>query len=100
MIDRIKLAEAMGWTLKRQVRRGFGGQPIERKVWHNPEGVTYQGIKLPDPEDDANDDYAVLEWMRDAKWSMCNDRSFYYLGKLQSEYKIGNYARAALKKLS
>ena len=97
MNDRIKLAEAMGWKLKRKSHRGFGGQPIERRVWHNPEGITYRGIKLPDPFTDANDDYAVLEWMRE-NHRVEMRRAYNDLGtSYQWNYKIGNNARAALK---
>ena len=48
-----------------------------------------------DPFTDANDDYAVLEWMREhnskEKFDALNDLS------LMRYYKIGDYARAALR---
>jgi len=71
---RIKLAEAMGITLHNR--------------W--------------DPFTDANDDYAVLEWLREK-----NDSPHEYLisqldygtRRYKWDYKIGDYARAALKEL-
>ena len=61
-----------------------------------------------DPFTDANDDYAVLEWMRDDSRCMEFPR---YVGALSdvmdkrlaashaANYQIGDYARAALKVL-
>jgi len=98
MKDRIKLAEAMGWTLQGIIHTGFAGKQITRKQWVNPLGATYSGIRLPDPFTDANDDYAVLEWIRSQ-----NFRAYFYhylecAGQADSiEYQIGDYARAALK---
>lgn len=89
--DRIRLAEAMGWSTVRHT-----------KEWH---GNTWEGVKsgehswrLPDPFTDANDDYAVLEWMREQSWypeklpQYCFDRPLH-------SYGVGDYARAALKVL-
>ena len=48
-----------------------------------------------DPFTDANDDYAVLEWIRQQHFVT------YFTAYLENEYtqdyKIGDYARAALK---
>ena len=105
--DRIKLAEAMGWkrvTTREDFERG---QPPR---WQDPETGTKGNFfpNLPDPEHDANDDYAVLEWMRDDSRRMGFPR---YVGALSdvmdnrianshsANYQIGDYARAALKVL-
>ena len=52
-----------------------------------------------DPFTDANDDYAVLEWMRnnvDAReWTHVLSDDF--RGGMMCNYQIGDYARAALK---
>lgn len=81
---RIKLAEAMGWTIWRM--------PNEYLL---PDRKTV--AKLPDPYTDANDDYAVLEWMRkdapqEQHIAFVCDVDFTALN-----YQIGDYARAALK---
>lgn len=81
MNDRIKLADAMECLYRANARETFY-------------------IGLPDPFTDANDDYAVLEWVRKTydkngkEW--CN---FWFSVGHQASYKIGNYARAALKLL-
>ncbi len=63
--DRIRLAEAMGIHL------------LDRTNFY--------------PFSDANDDYAVLEWMR-------RERKISYRNIGQSYcYQIGDYARSALK---
>ncbi len=83
MNDRIKLADAMGISYRANRRK-----------------TLYVG--LPDPFTDANDDYAVLEWMRE-KYSeaivgqaLSNDPNDMYC-HLQTRYYLGDYARAALK---
>ena len=58
--------------------------------------------QIPDPFTDANDDYAVLEWMREL--GVMDDSRIEYdraWDKLpeRGEYQIGDYARAALKVL-
>ena len=50
------------------------------------------------PFTDANDDYAVLEWLRsrpESEWDQIEDAASF--GQL--DYQIGDYARAALKVL-
>lgn len=100
--DRIKLAEAMGWKWREDFR------------WVRPDGSLDKPLLLPtnktnisfDPFTDANDDYAVLEWMRggclarledfkDAIAAASTNDSGYkaYLWR----YQIGDYARAALR---
>ncbi len=80
--DRIKLAAAMGGA--------------KWDAYINP-GEHPECVELPDPFTDANDDYAVLEWMRndapqDAHIAFVCDVDFTALN-----YQIGDYARAALK---
>jgi len=82
--DRIKLAEAIGLvTTIGEVTEVHEFKQLPRN-W--------------DPFTDANDDYAVLEWMRKP------DNWLRFAFKLASDnvgsnYKIGDYARAALKVL-
>lgn len=108
MDDRIKLAEAMGWT-------DFIGEVGLPPGAKDARPVT-QGHQLPpDPFTDANDDYAVLEWIRNqvgeehgwlpsgkARWSSSDEWWPFYeqFGNVTAaSYKIGDYARAALKVL-
>ena len=82
---RIKLAEAMGWT-------------SWNARWLTPDHKTI--TDLPDPFTDANDDYAVLEWMREQATWVVGDVSDQFCDQLEWncwEYQIGDYARAALK---
>ena len=100
MNDRIKLAEAMGWKWSLRNVHYKTGQ------WTSPDGTEaevwcYHDAIPFDPFTDANDDYAVLEWMRkthapngDRVWQKF--RSHLHL---QERYNIGDYARAALKVL-
>lgn len=80
--QRVLLAEAMGWT---------SNVP---DVWWPPGNKRWRKAP-PDPENDANDDYAVLEWIRSQHFVT------YLTAHLEHEYtqdyKIGDYARAALK---
>ncbi len=101
--DIIKLAEAMGWNLLEH--KGT-------KRWIEPGNLGVIGyLILPfKPDTNANDDYAVLEWMRKEhlwtnhglmwdrfKWA-CADRLAGERPKREIyQYKIGDYARAALK---
>ncbi len=96
MNDRIKLAEAMGWVPH--------NQDVYPGKWIDPDGRKLVGcFNMPDPFEDANDDYAVLRWMRgdgkpefQAGWGdFCEElQPFEY-----TDYQIGDYARAALKVL-
>ncbi len=112
MTDRIKLAEAMGWEFhKGTVGKNYwclsspdaGYADKYHSSWKKPPGQDWQcelcgcGDDIPDPENDANDDYAVLEWMRSLGKSI--DLRMRPDGKLfmAANYKIGDYARAALK---
>ncbi len=99
MNDRIKLAEAMG------------------RPYKSHDGTTAPNVfQYFDPFTDANDDYAVLEWMRSRQpnklaspiviMSVCEwvetwkewDAFYNALPEcLADDYEIGDYARAALK---
>ena len=50
-----------------------------------------------DPFTDANDDYAVLEWMRE---NLTITQRYKFLDENVQNYRIGDYARAALKALT
>ena len=90
--DRIRLAEAMFPDYE------FG------KNYHDECLMCYQGkwdrdnhiSNVPDPFTDANDDYAVLEWMRENEM-VPNWRTIDFLACGSYFYEIGDYARAALK---
>jgi len=77
MDDRIKLAEAMGISLE---------------PYHPTDDCDHRPNF--DPFTDANDDYAVLEWMRKIE---ADGGRLVYIGSMKSYYQIGDYARAALK---
>ena len=99
--DKIRLAEIMGWEKKAIEYRGFSGRPVSREQWHRPDGITFGGIRLPDPFTNANDDYAVLEWVRklrekDPHNDLAGD-IFMLMNWLAEDYCIGDYANAALK---
>ena len=93
---RIKLAEAMGWHKATSLDIWCRPEDVDRK------GKNYNNGELPDPLNDANDDYAVLEWMRDQPPIMKD--GYLHLpycdamdDALAYEYEVGNNARAALK---
>ena len=89
MKDRIKLAEVMGW---KSHGAGYWSKPGCGLPLHSRDAKLLMGP--PDPFTDANDDYAVLEWMRNngKYWkAFCGEVKNWY------DYKIGDYARAALK---
>ncbi len=96
MNDRIKLAEAMGW-------KPIGKQPVAETVagiaylpkWQHDIFGKLTADHLPDPFTDANDDYAVLEWMRNLE----SNARYHMTMRLNGiwDYQIGDYARAALK---
>ena len=103
MSDRIKLAEAMGWVYAPVVQDNLSEHILRRKsfLWEHPDHeMKRHTYNLPDPENDANDDYAVLEWAiknldPDAYFEALTEvvGSYAYL----HEYRIGCFARAALK---
>jgi len=95
MNDRIKLAEAI-WPDRKiyhqEPYRNDGGDV----GYHNANGT----FRAFNPYVDANDDYTVFMWM-------CSQERFtpefwieFNKTNLMSTYKIGNYARAALKELN
>ena len=97
MSDRIKLAEAMGW-------QSLCDDPTKNLRWELPDGMTI--YRAFDPFTDANDDYAVLEHFRCrlGGWDAFKDELAYVHYKEHGvfarnayNYKIGDYARAALK---
>lgn len=81
--DRIKLAEAMGYR-----KSGF---PYREWV-RDGEHIRY----LPDPFISADDDYAVLEWMRKERM----DVDLLLAKGCTSGYEIGDYARAYLEAIN
>ena len=95
MSDRIKLAEAMGWTL--------AAHPRDKKFqcWIDPlhGNGTRAEHELPDPFTDANDDYAVLEWIREQHFVSFAEYYLCMVSEERTDYQIGDYARAALKAL-
>lgn len=89
--DRIRLAEAMGWI---RVPHDFGSDS-----WENSQGFGHANHvgELPNPFTDANDDYAVLGWMRDEftpdEIELCLD----HIGQGHRwAYETGNYAQGCL----
>jgi len=101
MDDRIRrLCEAMGWE-----PYPTGSDP-KFNWWVDPKtGKDYDKF---DPFTNANDDYAVLEWMRgDYRWGPFKT-ALIELRKIEVSwhgsqftwnYQVGDYARAALKVL-
>ena len=92
MNDQIKLAEAMGWGIgcDTHSEQPIGVPPGDRRPYGQGNLTT-----MPDPFTDANDDYAVLEWMntKDELWAKGLWEAIPHI----NDYKIGDYARAALK---
>jgi len=91
MNDRIKLAKAMGWKRIGITLEGkwHGGVPNEFPV----------SKEIPDPFADANEDYAVLEWARETELEGFQEALEELCCKTPAGYRLGNYARAALKVL-
>ena len=109
MTDRIKLAKAM--FPKHEFDHNHAGDllmcPAGR--WDKDEWIR----DVPDPFTDANDDYKVLEWIRNAdRLDFTDDQYGRFLRAMSDKvwvphrvpyndqwwnYKIGDYARAALK---
>ena len=89
--DRIRLAEAIG--RRHPLGKHYGGGVSE--LFGGPSGY----IEPFDPFTDANDDYAVLEWMR-KNWTdqqQIDALEALPMGNYMDAYQIGDYARAALK---
>ena len=88
MNDRIKIAEAMGYAFI----------PLTDS-WLTPCGKRTVK-KLPDPFTSADDDSAVLEWMRGSDYDTHQDFAealLIILVNAPLNYTVGDYARAALK---
>ena len=96
MTDRIKLAEAMGWEPTSIYTSASGKRDVTR--WRSPSGKPNREVRhLPDPEHDANDDYTVLEWMREKYDPEIVAVAFEHIGCGHAwAYEIGIYAEAAL----
>lgn len=87
MKDRIRLAEAMGIPDADQETVDIDSRTV--CIWNERDSFN--------PFTDANDDYAVLEWMRKEgwpRWQLISEGCEYCF-----DYKVGDYARAALKVL-
>ena len=99
MSDRIKLAEAMGWESYQDCVTGA------TMVWLPPgedadDPEAYRETP-PNPEHDANDDYAILEKMREQGPERWEQFKAYFINT-RCDWNIWNYekglfARAALK---
>ena len=109
--QRIMLAEAMGWIYQKhygtQAGPIFGKLPAGGGVWTKPDNSFSNRF---DPFTDANDDFSVLEWMREVKEKYDRtDGSGFDLwwafartvdNKPFCSYQIGDFARAAIAVLS
>ena len=101
MTDRIKLAEAMGWVSDdtKTVHDLGDGYPTQRTSfhWSHPDHERKRfAHELPDPENDANDDNAVLVWTR-TQGTVFQVNFAAKLREHPADYMIGNNYRAALK---
>ena len=67
------------------------GRP--ERVYLDPRVEKWENLPKFDPFTDANDDYAVLEWMRKNYGASLFGKHL----KFCSWYQIGDYAKAALK---
>lgn len=95
---RVKLAKVMGYVGEHM--KGIGGEAIS---WTDPDGKIVTNI--PNPEHDANDDVAVLEWARenldDEEYAVAMIAVIEEQGAdINSSFPMylkGNYARAVCK---
>lgn len=90
--DRIKIAEFCGYTSQ-------PNEPNGEPVWLSPDGEDPNYLyELPDPENSADDDYLVLEAMRDIKDNLSYFSELCETGdRLKWDYQKGDYARALLR---
>ena len=111
--DRIRLAEAMGWKRIPRILDpnespmvARTGEPEIITEWQDPKDKRMWGYLPFNPFTNANDDYAVLEWMRTEMLmhdAGCTFDGFKFIlhglnnEKRHVDYQIGDYARAALK---
>lgn len=111
MNDRIKVAKAIGWKWNEVDDHPFVGSWCGGR-WTSPSGETFPrvvGCEVPppfDPENDANDDYAVLEGMRGRKrpdqYSDFKEALWHMHPPMQPwiwRYEIGDFYHAAFKAL-
>ncbi len=113
--DRILVAEAMGWT---HIRNKYIAMEEKSYPFGCPPASEYSDGKvdkrikeqIPDPEHDANDDYACLEWARNqgdefysafcrvVRWTWLHrgGDKVQVLFAVFCEYKTGDYFRAAV----
>ena len=90
--DRIRLAEFVGWRQEEH----FGTNRFIKPGHNGIEGF----IELPfDPFTNANDDYAVLEFMRANPSQFVSAECEVECQGWAWKYHIGDYARACLKVL-
>lgn len=66
MNDRIKLAEAMGWTLSKEAPTGWIGEYPE-EWWKSPSGNWNSSLPF-DPYTDANDCHALITHLNESGW--------------------------------
>lgn len=93
---RAKLALAMGWKTFQENNQGPW-------YWQEPGSKSYSSDFNFCPFTDANDDYAVLEWVRAIEEEGL-DREMFHMKfstelcglKSMYDYRVGDYARAAL----
>lgn len=117
MNDRIKLAEAMGWTKCYSTTHARGKRCT--RGYHPDRKPNGQPSSVPDPFTDANDDYAVRDHFvaigktveladalhnliilrRDPTVTNTNNYGLDIEDAI-SDLKIGDFARAALKLIS
>ena len=95
MNDIIKLAKARGWR-EHDVDNVHKWMPPHYEKYEKRYAKSW--VCLPNPFKDANEDYAVLEWARET-WSKHSSEwcDFWFDLPHAGSYKIGDYARAALK---
>lgn len=103
--DRIKLAEAMGIEMP-ECGSCFGSGRVTVSPTFGSEMCCQcegSGKDWPDPFTDANDDYAVLEWMRGlrgrGRWILFKNALAEIGAAYSCNYKTGYFAHAALKAL-
>lgn len=103
-MNRIRLAMFIGWT----AAEDHSDNPEWRGMAFSPNGSG--PMSWPNPFEDANDDFAILERMRKlgkkhGVWNYQNADSVKWMRaisdfcKFARDYQIGDYARAALKVL-
>ena len=95
--DRIRLAEARGWThIESRRFKHMGDKYLTGKAPNAPE-KQWGHSEIPDPEHDANDDYAVLLAAREKG---LDEKLYLWIGKsLITDYEIGDFGRGYLKML-